>query len=285
MDSQEEYVPPEQLSLIYTRYLYGKLEVKQSLLIALLDKHLDEALFWAYELYYSGFTDDVFSYVVNIYEEFYSIENPNLRKAIDNAHAKWVENAEESWHLGSIVTTLCYCNFQVNGFMEKYFGLKCAPTKASDNKTGLFIRFKQESLMKYETISNDGKMPRFYLERAYRFCIRKEVNQLFKTAWINNKNDYFNNWIYYAAKSPVWLERIDEHNGIIDHEKKTVVFEDADDLEAFYDAWGFEPDEQKAAVFEKSIGAGIEKQFSIREFCEKYGAEVLTKTLKVRQAS
>jgi len=285
MDSQEEYVPPEQLSLIYTRYLYGKLEVKQSLLIALLEKKSDEALFWAYELYYSGFTDDVFAYVVNIYEEFYSIVNPDLRKGIENARAKWLENEEEAWHLGSIVTTLCYCNFRMNGFMEKYFGLKCAPTKASDKKPGLFIRFKPQSLVKYETIANDGKLPRFYLERACRFCIRKEVNQLFKTAYVSNKNDYFNNWLYYAAKTPVWLERIDEHNGIINDEKKTVEFDDDDDLDAFYDEWGFEPDEQKAVVFEKSIGNGTEKQLSIREFCEKYGVEVLTKTLKVRKPS
>ena len=61
IESESENIEFE--TLVYTRYLYAVLEVKQSLLIALLEKQLDEALFWAYELYYSGFTHNVYSYV------------------------------------------------------------------------------------------------------------------------------------------------------------------------------------------------------------------------------
>ena len=47
--------------IIFTRYLYNKTEVKQSLFIALLNRKRDEAMFWAYELYFSGFGTDILS--------------------------------------------------------------------------------------------------------------------------------------------------------------------------------------------------------------------------------
>ncbi len=41
----------------FTRYMYEKSEVEIALIIAILNK-TDDALFWAYELYYSGCITD-----------------------------------------------------------------------------------------------------------------------------------------------------------------------------------------------------------------------------------
>ena len=75
-------------NLVFTRYLYPKLDVKQSLLIALLDRNSNKALFWAYELYYSGFEEDLFEYIYNIYDSFYKLENHELEHIIQE---KWIE--------------------------------------------------------------------------------------------------------------------------------------------------------------------------------------------------
>jgi hypothetical protein len=45
--------------MTFTRYLYNKDHVEYSLLTALRENKREEALFWAYELYYSGFTTEV----------------------------------------------------------------------------------------------------------------------------------------------------------------------------------------------------------------------------------
>jgi len=61
---------------IFTRYLYEKQEVEIALLLALLEKNMEESLFWAYELYYSGFQIELFEYFIRIYYDFYATLNP-----------------------------------------------------------------------------------------------------------------------------------------------------------------------------------------------------------------
>ena len=51
-----------------TRYLFIKQEVELSLILSLSsNKNLDAALYWTYELYYSGYEDLVFSLLEKIY--------------------------------------------------------------------------------------------------------------------------------------------------------------------------------------------------------------------------
>ena len=74
---------------------------------------------------------------------------------------------------------------------------------------------------------------------------------------IDIKNAYNYQWLYHASYSPLWKERIDKFHGYIDEINKTVVFneiEDSDDnLQAFYDEFGYEPDEQKTDIQIRSI--------------------------------
>lgn len=60
---------------VFTRYLYEKTEVKLALLVSLLKKKND-ALFWAYEIYYSGFVDELIHLLWKIYYDFYATLNP-----------------------------------------------------------------------------------------------------------------------------------------------------------------------------------------------------------------
>ena len=43
----------------FTRYLYEKDEVKLALILSILNKKEERAEFWAYELYYSGFEQEI----------------------------------------------------------------------------------------------------------------------------------------------------------------------------------------------------------------------------------
>jgi len=64
-----------QSNFVFTRYLYEKEEVKLSLLFSIL-KRKEEATFWAYELYYSGFKDELKDLFWQIYYDFFATLNP-----------------------------------------------------------------------------------------------------------------------------------------------------------------------------------------------------------------
>ena len=51
----------------FTRYLYLKEEVEVALLVSLLNKDKERALFWAYELYYSGLANELIVTLWRIY--------------------------------------------------------------------------------------------------------------------------------------------------------------------------------------------------------------------------
>ena len=65
-------------NFVFTRYLYEKEEVKLSLLFAIL-KRKEEASFWAYELYYSGFKDELKDLFWSIYYDFFATLNPAFK--------------------------------------------------------------------------------------------------------------------------------------------------------------------------------------------------------------
>ena len=88
-------------SLVFTRYLYVKEEVKLALMNSLLKKNLEESLFWAYELYYSGFKEELILYLINIYFDFYATLNPSFGQYIIIKYKIYFlekkENLEDKW--------------------------------------------------------------------------------------------------------------------------------------------------------------------------------------------
>jgi hypothetical protein len=71
--------------LVFTRYLYVKDEVRVALLVALLNKS-DSALFWAYELYHSGFKHELLKLLWKIYYDFYAVCNPSYEEMLIELH-------------------------------------------------------------------------------------------------------------------------------------------------------------------------------------------------------
>jgi hypothetical protein len=74
--------------IIFTRYLYVKDEVKLALVTSLLDKK-EKAIFWAYELYYSGFEVELFNHLWKIYFDFYYTLNPSFYDYFVKKQKEW----------------------------------------------------------------------------------------------------------------------------------------------------------------------------------------------------
>jgi len=62
-------------TLTFTRYLYLKDEVELALVFSILNKS-ESSIFWAYELYHSGFKEDLWVLLWKIYFDFYYTLNP-----------------------------------------------------------------------------------------------------------------------------------------------------------------------------------------------------------------
>ena len=77
------------MSAFLTRYLYPNGWVMSSLVWAVLDQNADEALFWAYELYYSGFKQDVFDLLISIHIVFYHEKYPHQTDVLYPLLEKW----------------------------------------------------------------------------------------------------------------------------------------------------------------------------------------------------
>ena len=108
------------------------------------------------------------------------------------------------------------------------------------------------------SIDGHNYLSLFKLNRSYYNANQENIQRI-----------YLHHWEYYASFSPVWLERIQKFGGKINHDTKKVDFSDDDLLEQFYEEFGYEPDEQKKSVQEKSIQP-IQKEKSWLLFYETF---------------
>ena len=72
-----------------TRYLYVTKYVKISLISALLEKNIDKALFWTFELYFSGLDQELFGLFWVVYYGFYASLNPEMYDYMVNSYNNW----------------------------------------------------------------------------------------------------------------------------------------------------------------------------------------------------
>jgi hypothetical protein len=259
-------------NIIFTRYLYTKIDVKQSLLLALLERNHDEALFWGYELYYSGFKHDVFVYLSNIYEFIYSFDNPSLKEPFRLLVDKWKNDNSLECNLGTIIMTLSSRKYDLTNFVKAYFDFidfEFIDVKNETNKKNhnLIIHVKEKDINKYKNIKI--KKPSQYLKIGCKFPIRKELNHIFNFVKVT-RNDFENNWLYYCRDTPYWIDKIIEFDGEIDYNNKRIVFPSDTLCDKFYDKWNIEPDDQPEYIYDYCIGSPNTVQLSVCEFYNKY---------------
>lgn len=276
-DDPNEITPYIVDQVMFTRYLYPKVLVKQSLFLALLDHNYDESLYWAYELYFSGFEDETYDFVFKLYHDIYRYDNPHLIKFMESIRADWYKNTLQYWLIGSIIATLCHCNYRINKFVETHFKVHCEHI-AKPKKKALVIRLKEIDIHEYK-INRYVQPPRSYLPLVCKYGVRSNVMRLFMSDIPELRDKWYHNWEFYACLSPLWQERFDDFNAHINMDLQKVVFDDDESKEAFYERWNLEPDEQSLALQHAILGDNDCPQMTIREFCEKYGAPLVTKTI------
>lgn len=317
--------------MIFTRYLYIKDEVQIALATSILQKS-EESVFWAYELYYSGFKEETFELLWRIYYYFFASLNPSFETYFMKKHKEWTTrtSGELDYYVSLIVNNLLSRSYNIDVFMlekinlyleteddeneeprtitnlietknyselmkrlltenndqtnkaildeaSKYFGKKITTTAqkytpvkicakilgfahqqiSGKKEKNFYATVKPEDVVMYETISLKTVRPYKILQIACLFSIDKyNYLSLFDTDRDKEPryiHMYHVNWLYGASYSPIWAERISVYGGTPNHTVKRVCFQTEDSEEAFYESFGYEPDEQKIEVQHKSI--------------------------------
>jgi hypothetical protein len=104
--------------LVFTQYLYIKEEVRIALLVSILNKS-DEALFWAHELYNSGFKYELINLIWKIYYDFFATLNPSYETYLIKKHKELMMDKDKS-HIcliSSIIQDLLFRPFNSDVFM------------------------------------------------------------------------------------------------------------------------------------------------------------------------
>ena len=207
------------------------------------------------ELFHSGIA--IFDFLTTVYEDFYATNNPQF--------AITVESTTNAQSLGNIVATMLISKFNADIFLLRKIvreleidrddvagHLKLAYQLEDDKQPigGLINAIRAanahrslvcevDDIELYETV----RMKPVYRTLASVGLKSLKHDSLYKlTGREGIEEAYRNNWLYYVLKTPCWSDRL-EHVDVDDDEKE-VTFRTDEEHEAFYEEFGYEPDEQ-----------------------------------------
>lgn len=207
----------------FTRYLYSKDQVVDSFRKALIERRKDAALFWIYDLYFSGFVEEAWTTVDEMYALYWETANPRLRKHLED------RTRGGDARIGSMVLTLCIRepNLREPNLRE--------PTSQPNNEKFVFT-LSEKALSVYKTVDPSTCKHKYrYLEQVTKHAVSNtEQNQDLNTAFLGG------DWTKYCAETPYWRTILDSFQIL----NKV----DEDKIERFYETYGYEPEEQTVEV-------------------------------------
>lgn len=256
---------------ILTRYLYSYMEVKQTLFLSILKKDFKQSLFWGYELYFSGFQEETFDYFIEMIDELYKKKPVSLKKLIQNEKNGWLKNNSQHLTLGNCISILCVNEYNLTPFIKQFFGVNCKKEEQNTIQCEEDFKMTDKLLEPLCTFEDHSMFPYKVLKLKQVYLPEKRFIDLLKIHYPEDITDIVSGkWLYCASISPIWHERVKQHSGEIDDERHTVNFTDDDDLDTFYNLWGYEPDEQNKQIQLNLGGKGSIAQLDLTAFCNEF---------------
>lgn len=200
----------------YTAHLYEKEEVRKSLQTAIIknntsDKsssNFNEILFWAFEYYTSGYEEECFEFIFQIFYDFFAIQNPKLESYIQKKYTSWktLDNKRSDEALSLVITILknltkrniTAYSFIVRHYFEKQKNKKISPpiptTEKESPTESQTSYFEFLSTIKTQELKN-------LIQSIENFNIQKIVYNL---VLCKNTNTIYTTLIkYYALKNRI----------------------------------------------------------------------------------
>lgn len=235
-------------TVIFTRYLYVVDDVFYSLYNCILfpEQHtIDEILFWSYELYFSGFDNELFSFI-----DLHVVNNSIFSKHIKLIYSPERSIKEETRErkLNMFDSSLSVANIIGNIFV-------IIKQHKQNNDSLLLINFSDSDIQTYATIEVNSNIHSYQVMRhACKYNSLKIDKFIGEGHYDRNslKIMFREKWLYYAHFTPIWRERIHKYDGIANNEE--IIFNDEKKEDEFYNQFNYEPDEQSIEIFNKCIG-------------------------------
>ena len=157
-------------TLTFTRYLYNLDEVILSGLECLL-KHnnLEECYFWFYEIYSSGYVDELWNILWKIYYDFYAEKNGHFERKMKQYYRGW-KNKKSFKQVMNVLRTLRTFHKRTSGrvFMMRVFYSNILRQILSEkNREKLKSKDRKFEILKYGLIENKDAIVGYYLKRLY----------------------------------------------------------------------------------------------------------------------
>jgi hypothetical protein len=262
---------------VLTKNLYNKYDVLASLAFAILDKDIEQSIFWVCELFESGWGEEVADYLWTMYEQMFD-QNILLGKFLK----KMVPRFAEGPH---IVATMARNladpsrKYSIAKFMnpDPDMDIQYKPFDRTESK--IFVQYKcRKDVEKY--YPNDESRRKNWTQNL-KYASRKDLREFFGYNEGNEENEteswqlHRDHWLYFASFAPIWKSRIDEHGGLQNHETMDIEFAYATKEDEFYHKYCYDLDEQSIEIQEKVVAFQNKKneaQFTVEIFIEKYGA-------------
>jgi hypothetical protein len=103
--------------MVMTRYLYVKEEVAIAVLTSMLDKD-PLAIYWAYELYHSGFEEETMELIFKIYYYLFASLNPDVEQFLHEKLAEWrLSPSTNAYVINDIMQTLLIRPYDTDVFL------------------------------------------------------------------------------------------------------------------------------------------------------------------------
>jgi len=246
--------------MTFTRFLYYKPNVVSSLFISIFENNVEEALFWGYEIYYSGFENDLLDYLLYISENPFdqyksdgSIE-PFIKSKHNISTVKFIRKKYNEFKIldktdqlrdciiGTIIRNLTICQTITTSktiriiYKDKDISKYREPVVSI--KPHLFLSLN--CIYPVRTTMCSLIIPKQFIETDYNY---KEILENWRTRWE-----------YHSAKSPFWWNIFELYSCSLNHQNKTIEFKNEDGEERFYEKYGYEPDEQLEEIRIKCLG-------------------------------
>jgi hypothetical protein len=266
-----------------TRYLYDRRYVEQSLLASIINHDRDQARFWVYELYHSGFREQTIHLLIEYYYRLYVNRYPNLADFINSLLTDW--NDDDDRVVGSIVENYIVRSPDVdlyNSDDEWTLRLKevtnvedgykvlddyCGSTELRDSLPEETNPSSME-LFQFVCISRMKRTKIYDDKRVFIVVTEADIAQYRNRPFVRGKSWKIprraclypicdltfpegvcfpdDNWITNAYGTPLWRKRIQKYGGKYVGGK--VVFPSEEAEAEFRDWYDMEPDEQSNEV-------------------------------------
>lgn len=220
-------------SVKYTRYLYDLAHCQCMVFKSILDKDHTQILFWVCEIFFSGFHHELLELAYILYMSYYVENHPTyasfLKQQYTNSLNKSIE--DECMH---------YCNMFINMMYLTPSFFEMPPIT---KKRRIYIMTRLHDIEQFCTTLPD--VDTLKTKCVYRVdldhCASMDGADLeIEVPTLTLEHQI--NWLKYCVETPYWLDCFSAYNGRVVN--GDVVFESEQDMEEFYEHYGYDPDEQ-----------------------------------------